>query len=159
MKYSTTTLLSILCSAALSVKAEGPCVQNTDSFEINGCDYDNFVEGLEEFLDGETTCDHGAKTELRHIYSTTDNAKQAISQACSSAWNSVPTSSFSEFQSFSRTLRNQTFILAILDNLKKVFGFSHDPGSQLYHTKPYYTKPRHFRSIIFRAKVPKSKWV
>ena len=96
MKYSTIVLLSILCSATLLVKAEGPCVQNTDSFEINGCDYDNFVEGLEEYLDGETTCDHGAKTELRHIYSTTDNAKQAISQACSSAWNSVPTSSFSE---------------------------------------------------------------
>ena len=76
-----------------------------------------------------------------------------------------PTASCSEFQSSSRTLRNQTFSLAILDNLKKVSGFSHDPESQLCHTKPYHTKPRHFRPIfrsfspIFRAKVPKSKWV
>lgn len=96
MKYSTATLLSILCSAALApVKAgQGPCVQDNDSFEIDGCDYDNFVEGLQVFLDEETTCDHDAKTELRRIYSTTDGAKRAISQACSSAWNSVSTSSF-----------------------------------------------------------------
>ena len=65
-----------------------------------------------------------------------------------------PTASCSEFQSSSRTPRNQTFSLAILDNLKKV--------PQLCHTKPYYIKPRHFRPIfrplwpIFRAKVPKN---
>ena len=76
-----------------------------------------------------------------------------------------PTASCSEFQSSSRTPRNQTFSLAFLDNLKNVFGFSHHPGSQLCHTKPYHIKPRHFRPIfrsfspIFRAKVPKSKWV
>ena len=97
MKYSSTALLlSILFSSALSVKADGPCMKDDDSFDIDGCDYDNFVEGLQDFLDDETTCDHDAKTELRRIYSSTDRAKQAISRACSSAWNSVSTSHFKD---------------------------------------------------------------
>ncbi len=108
MKYSTTVLLSILCSAAPVVRGGGPCIKSNDSFEIDGCDYDSFVEGLQEFLDVETDCAHDAKTELRRIYSTTDDAKQAISRTCSSAWNSVSTSSFNNVdQRFNNGFMNE----------------------------------------------------
>ena len=54
-------------------------------------------------------------------------------QSCDPNWSlknqKNPTASRSEFQSSSRTPINQTFHMAVLDNLKTVFGFSHDPGS------------------------------
>ena len=68
-----------------------------------------------------------------------------------------------EFQSSSKTPRNQTFNFAILDHLKRVF----TSAMTNYHNlaKPNHSKPRHFRPIfrhfwpIFLPKVPKSKWI
>ena len=74
----------------------------------------------------------------------------------------IPNGSWSEFQNSSLTPRNQTFNFAIVNNLKRVFWFSHDPGSQTGLAKPNQTKPRHFRPIfrpfwpVFRAKIPKN---
>ena len=71
--------------------------------------------------------------------------------SCDSNWSEKKLKntaiSCSEFQSSSITPKHQTFSLAILDKLKKDFGFSHEIGSQVCHTKPYHTKPRHFRPI------------
>ena len=61
------------------------------------------------------------------------------------------------------------FLEELWNSLQKAVGFfccfSDQFGSQLSQTKPYHTKPKHFRPIfrpfwpIFRAKVPTSKWI
>ena len=84
---------------------------------------------------------------------------------CEPNWSELTpkilTASHSDFQSTSQTPKNKTFNFAILDNLKRVFGFSHDLGSLTGQAKPYHTKVRHFRPIsrpflpFFGQKTPK----
>lgn len=92
MKISTSALIVISCA---SVQAQDSCITNGDSFDINGCDYEAVVDGLDAFL-SETGCNHDVNTELELIYSTQDKARKAISEFCGNAWSNTDTSTFQD---------------------------------------------------------------
>ena len=107
MKY-TSTALFILASIS-EVKGDTACIADGATFDINGCDYENFEEGLGTYLES-IGCAHDAKTELRRVYST--NAlglvKQKIKNVCGAGWAQVSSSSFTDVDSrFTNSFMNE----------------------------------------------------
>jgi hypothetical protein len=107
MKISKSTL--ILFSTAISkAKSDTACIADGAEFVLNGCDFESFESGLQDYLN-RIGCAHDAKTELRRIYNTNmGSAKKEISSMCATAWDQVSSSSFSEIDSrFNSNFMNQ----------------------------------------------------
>ncbi len=92
MKISTSALIFLSCA---TVQAQDSCITNGDSFDINGCDYEAVVDGLDSFL-SDTGCNHDANTELELIYRRQNKARRAISEFCGNAWSNIDTSTFQD---------------------------------------------------------------
>jgi len=70
------------------------CLENGDSFLTNGCDYESFLEGLEDFLDDYECGDHDAQAVLEAILP--GSPQDTIHNVCAHAWDKIPTSTFSD---------------------------------------------------------------
>ncbi len=105
MKYTSTALFIFACISR--VKGDTACISDGAAFELDGCDYEAFENGLQDYLD-DIGCEHDAKTELRRIYSNPGFAKQAIKAVCASGWNQVSSTSFTDVDSrFNNAFMNQ----------------------------------------------------
>ena len=67
------------------------CLEDGDVFTANGCDYDSFVQGLDNFLDTECP-DHEAIAVLEAIFG--ESPESMINSICADGWDTVPTSTF-----------------------------------------------------------------
>ncbi len=73
--------------------AASSCLLNGDSFTTEGCDYESFVQGLDEFLEDNTCGDHDADAVLESLFPNS-SPKDMIDSICDAAWDQVPTSTF-----------------------------------------------------------------
>ena len=101
-------ILSLFSAAFLLVEGQ-QCLSRGDQFTIedDGCDQNSFVDALEDFLERKN-CDHGPKTELRHIFGSEAAAKSAIDTACADGWAKVDTSTYSDVDNrFTNSFMNE----------------------------------------------------
>ena len=70
------------------------CLKDGDTFSTNGCDYDSFVQGLDDFIDAQNCDPHDAKAVLESTFP--NSSEYMVKNLCASAWEKVPTSTFSD---------------------------------------------------------------
>ena len=105
MKYTATTLF--IFAHVSSVMGDTACIADGAEFDIDGCDFETFLDGLQDHLN-DVGCAHDAKTELRRIYSNPGLAKQAIGRVCAAGWSQVSSTSFTDVDSrFNNSFMNQ----------------------------------------------------
>lgn len=71
------------------------CLKDGDTFITNGCDYDSFVQGLDDFIDGQNCSPHDAIAVLDSAFPP-NSSEYMVKNLCASAWDKVPTSTFSD---------------------------------------------------------------
>lgn len=71
--------------------AASSCLEDGDTFTANGCDYDSFVQGLDDFLTGDCG-DHDARAVLLSLFP--ESSEYTVNGICADGWNQVPTSTF-----------------------------------------------------------------
>ena len=106
MKFTATVLFTL--ASAQYAKSQ-KCLSSGDQFDIvdNGCDLNAFEEALDAYL-ATTSCGHGAKTELRHIFGSEANAEQAVTNVCENGWSRVDSTNFRDVDSrFTNSFMNE----------------------------------------------------
>ena len=109
MKYTSTALFILASTSISEVRGDNACIADGATFDINGCDYETFEEGLGSYLES-IGCAHDAKTELRRVYNT--NAlglvNKHIQSVCGAGWSQVSSSSFTDVDSrFTNSFMNE----------------------------------------------------
>jgi len=76
--------------------AASSCLEDGDTFlTTNGCDYDSFVQGLDEFLATVDCGDHDARDVLESMFPD-GSSDLLVNTICATAWDQVPTSTFKD---------------------------------------------------------------
>ncbi len=75
--------------------AASTCLANGDTFTTEGCDYESFVQGLDEFLDDNECGDHDADAVLQSLFPNA-SPRDMIDYVCDAAWHQVDTSTFQD---------------------------------------------------------------
>ncbi len=76
--------------------AASSCLVDGDTFTTEGCDYESFVEGLDEFLDDNECGDHDANAVLQSLFPSNVSPRDMIDYVCDTAWHQVNTSTFKD---------------------------------------------------------------
>lgn len=110
MKLSNALYLVLATSMAnKALGVDTACITEGSEFELDGCDYETFEEGLQEYLT-DNDCAHDAKTELRRIFNTNNMGavKRSVKEICKNGWGQVDTTSFSDVdERFNPSFMNQ----------------------------------------------------
>uniref|UniRef100_A0A7S1FWG6 Apple domain-containing protein n=2 Tax=Corethron hystrix TaxID=216773 RepID=A0A7S1FWG6_9STRA len=73
------------------------CLKDGDTFTTNGCDYDSFVKGLDDFIADQNCDPHDAIAVLKSTFP--NSSEYIVKSLCASAWDQVPTSTFDDIDS------------------------------------------------------------
>lgn len=74
--------------------AASTCLIDAETFTINGCDFESFVQGLDGYLAENQCGDHDALAVLESLFP--NSSEYEVKNICAEAWDNVPTSTFQD---------------------------------------------------------------